>query len=515
MRKDLMYKPKPKSPWKNMFQGVYQKHRLQEIGKRIAAALPDFGRVMQVVEDEGLSFDVPILGCLAESPIDRILRTPEQRALLAAYRRDSERFSSGHWARVGWDRKDWYGSSTFRFTHSLHVPREPKHAGMVAFAESEAKMVADRFTVMKPGRYLQKYFGDKLDPKQIKELADRYVGEHMVSELKWATTQEEMIRAINLGPSDSCMSAGFYEGRERWFRGHIHPAAVYAAGDIHVAYIENGNGEVIARAVCNINDKTAARIYGDDRLLLPALEAAGYTQERGALVGCRLLKIQNRSGRGHNWIMPYVDAGIGSGGGHLYVDDEGEFWRLDERGDASTYEGYEGDGTFDGDSHKCTCPCCDDRVDEDDLEYVECRDESICRRCIENAYVRGIIGSRRHNEGYIHIDDAILCESDDTYYASDVTDCHNVHPCEIRDKYYHVDDLVTTSRGFIHVNEAELLDEPDDEENDYAHPDDTVETHDGRTIYKTDSVEHDGKIYHEDDDIEGEGETTEGVEEHA
>jgi hypothetical protein len=519
MLKDLKYKAKPVSTWRGMFRWEYYLDRrktLLEIGVRIAAAMPDFGRVMQVVEDASLPIESTSI--LALCPLDRIFRTPEQLTLLAAYRRNQERFRGGYWMKVGWEESDWFHSSAFRFIHSLHVPREPQHKGMVAFAESDAKFVADRFTVMKPGRYLQKYFGDKLDPKQIKELADEYVGAHMVGELKWAKEQEEMIRVINLGPSTSCMSAGFNNGEEQWFRGHIHPAAVYAAGDIHVAYMENGNGEVIARAVCNINNKTAARIYGDERLLLPALEAAGYTQEQCALVGCRLLKIRNQSGRGHDWIMPYVDAGIGSGGGYLYVNDDGKYWDLKENGDASTYAAYEGGGTFDGDDYRCECPCCGDRVDEDDLEYVECREESICRGCIEHSYVWGIIGDRRHSEGYMHVDDAIFCRSDNMYYAPDVTGDHGVYPCEIRDKYYHVDDLVMTSRGFIHNEEADSLDEPDDEGNSFAHPDDTIKTHDGRTIHQDNSVEHDGKIYHKDDDIEDtatEGEATEGVSEHA
>lgn len=513
MLKGLKYKAKPMSPWKYMFSSICytdRKKALLEIGREISSAMPDFGRVMQVVEDANLPINSPSI--LSPCPLDRIFRTPEQRALLAAYQRDRERFSSGHWMEVGWEQSDWFYSSVFRITHSLHVPREQKHAGMVAFAESSAKLVADRFTVMKPGRYLQKYFGDKLDPKQIKQLADKYIGEHMVGELKWATTQEEMIRAINLGPSDSCMSAGFHEGDEQWFRGHIHPAAVYAAGDIHVAYMENGLGDVIARAVCNINDKIAARIYGDERLLLPALEAAGYTQESGALIGCRLLRIHNQSGRGHDWIMPYVDAGIGSGGGHLYVEDDGTFWRLDDDDGASTYEGYEGKGTFSGENG-ASCPCCGNRVDEDDLTYVECRDESICRHCLDDAYVWGIIGTRRHSAGYMHVDDAVLCRSNEMYYASDVTSAHDIFLCEIREEYYYIDDLASTSRGLIHFDEASPLDEPDDEKNSFAHPDDTVETHDGRMIHKDNSVERNGKIYHEDDDIEDEA--AEGVKEHA
>jgi hypothetical protein len=514
MLKDLEYNEKPMSRWKEKFRWlsfIDRKKEPAEIGRKISAAMPDFGRVMQVVEDANLPINP--YSILVPCPLDRIFRTPEQCVLLAAYRRDRDRFDSGHWMRVGWEQSDWFHESGFRIIHSLHVPREPKHAGMIAFAESEAKLGQDRFTVMKPGRYLQKYFGDKLDPKQIKQLADKYVGEHTVGELKWAKEQEEMIRAINLGPSDSCMSSGFHDGDEQWFRGHIHPAAVYAAGDIHVAYMENGNKEIIARAVCNINDKTAARIYGDERLLLPALEAEGYTQEAGALVGCRLLKIQNQSGRGHDWIMPYVDAGIGSGGGHLYVNDDGKCWCLDDDDDgASTYEGYEGKGTFSGENN-ASCPGCGGRVDENDLIYVECQDESLCQSCIEHSYVWGIVGTRRHSEGYMHVDDAVLCRSNETYYAFNVADQHDILLCEIRDEYYYIDDLAPTSRGLIHIDEASPLDEPDDEENHFAHPDDTVETHDGRMIHKDNSVERNGKIYHEDDEDEDEAtEATERIE---
>ncbi len=265
--------------------------------------------------------------------------------------------------------------------------------------------------------------------------------------------------------------------------------------------------------VCNIKDKTAARIYGDERLMQSALEAAGYAQKGGALVGCRLLKIENTSGRGRDWVMAYVDRGTESGGGCLSVRDDGTYWELYEDGSqGNTYGGYEGNGTFDGDVEKSTCPCCGDRVDEEDMEYVECREESICRSCIENEYVWGYTSSRYLREqGYIHQDDAVRCESNREYYHSEVASAHDVHLCEVGDGYYHIDDLVGTYRGLVHVHDAVALDEEDSEGNNFAYPGDAVKTHDGRTIHKDSAVERDGKIYHEDDDIE----TNEGVKEHA
>jgi hypothetical protein len=518
MLRDLMYKAKPMSSWKNMFQLVpwpQRKHRPHEIGKRIAAALPDFGRVMQVVDDEGLSFNSPSI--LALCPLGRIFRTPEQRALLDAYRRDEERFGTEHWMKVGWEQSDWFHSSAFRFTHSLHVPREPKHQGMVAFAESEAKLIADKFTVMKPGRYLQKYFGDKLDAKQIKELADKYVGEHMTSELRWATTQEEMIRAINLGPSESCMSAGFHDGREHWYRGHVHPAAIYATPDIHIAYIENYNGDVVARAVCNKSEQLIARIYGDERLLLPALEQLGYQQATGALDGCRI----NRISEDGRYIMAYVDAGIGSGGGHLYFEEyDSKYWRLTtrERGTYSTYDGYEGVGITElAQEEGEECEGCGEHTDPDDMRYVEWIDETRCRCCIEDdfryAHVRRGAGWGGSNLwDYVPVDDAVYCESNGEWYAERYTDEYDVYRCTETGNYYALDDLVGTMDGYVYVNRAVKLDVPDSDGNEYATQSTTATTHDGRTIHEDDAVTHNDKVYHKDDDYDTEDERNESGE---
>jgi hypothetical protein len=69
-----------------------------------------------------------------------------------------------------------------------------------------------------------------------------------------------------------------------------------------------------------------------------------------------------------------------------------------------------------------------------------------------------------------------------------------------------MDDLVATSSGMVHNDEAVSLDVADDDGNYSAIPDYTATTHDGRTIHRSNVVQHvvGDVVYtcHENDDLE-------------
>ena len=91
-----------------------------------------------------------------------------------AISRDNLRFSSGHWDRAPWAGEPWFARSAAATLHSLHIPKDEKNKGLVAFADTTAKLHNDRFTVMRPGRYLTQYFKDTLSEEEIKHWAAQY-----------------------------------------------------------------------------------------------------------------------------------------------------------------------------------------------------------------------------------------------------------------------------------------------------------------------------------------------------
>ena len=78
-----------------------------------------------------------------------------------ALSRDIQRFESGHWDKAPWANEPWFARSPAAMLHSLHLPKDDKNKGLVAFADTVPKLHSDRFTVMRPGRYLTQYFKDK------------------------------------------------------------------------------------------------------------------------------------------------------------------------------------------------------------------------------------------------------------------------------------------------------------------------------------------------------------------
>lgn len=405
------------------------------------------------------------------------------------------------WTHPVWVDTAWFQGSPYRLMHYLHG--STKIEGNVAYAESVEKAQADRYITTKPGRYLAKFFGDVLSEREIKEWADKQVAAMKPAVVKWANTEVEMIRAINLGPSDSCMSAGFYGKNERWFAGHIHPAAIYATPDITVAYLEDHDGKIVSRAVCNVANKYVARCYGDSRLLVPALEALGWTQQSGALEGCRIRKIENSEVSSDSYIMAYVDAGTGSGGGSLGYEDAGddEYWILCESHNrGNTYAGYENKGVT-RDEPQCTCEMCDEGMDEDDTYYIDSTSQSVCASCRDYHFT--IAMGRRHEDWFPN-DDVI--EVDGDYYATEWATNHGICCCELSGDWYHEDDMVTTSRGMVHQDQAVALDVEDDDGNNHVCTSDVATTHDGRTIHRGNVVEHtvgdEVFICHDEDDLE-------------
>lgn len=438
------------------------------------------------------------------------------RAYVAAWQKLN---NTGEWQQVPWSTWAWFvenDAANNRLPHiSVVNPQE------VAYYQSVDKLIRGIETRTKPGRFLAKFFPN-LTPDQVRQYANDYLVATAPKQIHFARTMDEIITAIDEGPSESCQTRGYYDkspDERPWYRGHIHPAACYASGDFEVAYITDnnrpanlvdlhaGDQRITARAICNAKNKTVARIYGDAAKMLPLLTSAGYAQVEWALVGCRLLKIGNEEGSG--WIMPYVDAGIGSGGGSLEVDDYydpysgREYWMLVRAGNGtySTYEGYDNKGVLEGkEEERYSCERCNATHDsEDDIYYSDYENEHYCSSC-EDDFVSAVVRVGRYGR-YGREYDMVLqdnaIEIDGVWYANDgdlLAQCEFVK-CVHCDEWAKIDDTTTTDSGQVCCEHQVVeLAEETPEGNKYGYRPDCeqyVDVETGETVWLNDGTDVD------------------------
>ena len=445
-------------------------------------------------------------------------RTDQLGAAYRAYTTARDKISrTCEWQQVPWDGQAWFdgnGAARNRIPHiSTEKPQE------VAYYQSVDKLIRGIETRTKPGRFLAKFFPN-LTPDQVRQYANDYLVATAPKQLHVASTADEIIMAINEGPGESCQSRHYYDGRSSWYRGHDHPAAAYASGDFEVLYITDDNkpGEparlaaetqrITARVICNAKDKLAARIYGDHAKIEPLLTSAGYEQTTEALVGCRLLRIYDENGSG-SYIMPYVDAGIGSGGGCLHVverydhDNAREVWLLTRSDGRSTYAGYDNKGLLDPEE-RYTCPRCDATHDsEDDIHYSGYEEENYCSEC-EDDFVRAIVRTGRYGHEWDMVFEDNAEEIDGGWYANDddlLERCGFVQ-CIHCDGWTSLDNTTTTDSGQVCcAHQVVELAEASPDGNDHGYrPDCTqhVDVETGETVWLDDNTEADDFTTDED-----------------
>lgn len=328
----------------------------------------------------------------------------------------AERLDYGHWEQLHWVSDSRHKFITYGdpvlANHFPHVSKTDP--SKIAFIENDEKGRADRITVMKPGRFLTKFYSDVLTPEEIGDLANRYIARSQPGTLHFAKTADEIEHVYTNGPN-SCMAHDACE-----YSSSEHPVRVYAAGDLQVAYIVRG--DITARALVWPEKKIYGRIYGDADRLRPALEQEGYRE--GYLTGARLLRIEEDGG----FICPYLD-------GDCTVSDNGDYLVIGGDLDADSTNGLIEDNGR-------TCDCCGDRIRDDNVYWVTVdrwgSEESWCESCVESHAVWC-----EREEMTIRDPDARSLA--DGTYAPDW--CDDYYECEATDKWYHVDDMVELDDG--------------------------------------------------------------------
>ena len=406
-----------------------------------------------------------------------------------AIERDTVRLSSTeHWRDVPWCDEPWFKGSPYYYLHSTHQPREPQNAGGVAFAESPQKLVADRFTVMKPGRYLSRFFADKLGEGDIKLWAERYAALFVPAEVHFVSGSDkyEWQHIYNVGPK-SCMKG------DNAVQIYAHAKSV-----LRLAYIKDGD-TVVSRCIVRDDIEEYIRVYPSSdgpaqTALREALEARGYTH--GTLRGVLLDAVPYEE-RSDSWVCPYLDSGNGSSSYTclaLVYRDGKEYLQVGSDGmEGQTQDGYVTE------VERTECYHCEERIDNDDIVYIEHYDRQVCESCREYHYK--LAYGRSGDRDYYDEDDCIRCESNSKWYVEEYASNNDVYQCEMNGEWYKEEDMVTTSRGMVFTEEAVELAVEDSDGNNWAVESDTVTTHDGRVIHKDDAVMK-TVWFHEDDDIE-------------
>lgn len=258
-------------------------------------------------------------------------------------RREMDRFKSGQYHLPVWYDEKWFQDAKVRVfdKHFPHVAMSDPE--VIAFTDSPEKGMQDVQTKIKPGKFLQRFFGDVLTADQITEWSAKHTEEWSKGpELKFAKTPEEFEQVY-------MMDAGFTSCMQKpitTFQTLINPTRVYGAGDLQLAYIMDKKGtKLLARALCWPEKKKVGRVYGDVARLRAAVkntlgfETTSDNNRYDTFEGAKLLKIEYEGG----YIVPYIDA---SGTSINYVEDIGDFLKITNgKGkQAGNQHGYIGSG---------------------------------------------------------------------------------------------------------------------------------------------------------------------------
>lgn len=407
----------------------------------------------------------------------------------------------GTWRVPVWNNEHWFYDSPYYYAHQCH--QSEKDPTMVAYNQNLDKLARNIQTAIKPGRYLQQFFGDVLSQDQIKYWAERQgtTAEsrytlHVLNNNEWQGDKVGLQKVWKEMYSRclvdySCMR-GFSAPRVYGLPGnHLGLAVWTRKGDPNP--FENEDTPVYGRAIVRFDEIGFNRVFPfanhdaemHESALQTWLKSAGFPHT-GTLEDIYIDYQESDS----SVVCPYID------GDAQYVEVDYAFGQDVLRIGHSGHEACNTSGKI---SLGTTCAECGGRFDDDDLYYIDSEDIHICSSCFGEEFVeanngRGVRTIRRG--------DAIYCESDGEYYTENGADYHGVIAVDYgpsRGDYYHNDDLVDTSRGTMLREEAVELDECDPEGNDWACEDDTIETEDGKTIHCDHAITTlSSYVYHED-----------------
>lgn len=262
-------------------------------------------------------------------------------------------------------------------------------------------------TQMKFGKYLH---GRGFDADTCREASSKLrasVEMYKGAKLSFTENGDEAVEVYENGPH-SCMA-------------HCESVRAYDSVDICVAYVKIGE-RIVARTLvsCNQEEKIWMCIYGNNDIIRPLLDAAGYS--RGEFEGLTIKAIECRD----SYYAPWRDDDLG------YIVD-GDRMKISCRG--------EGGSSTDGVLGR-SCDRCEGVCHEDDTYWSDFYEEQMCGDCHIDLHVYiDYLGESFAIEDsnivyidhdYYHIEDSnIVCINHDYYHIEDSdTICYSEHECD-------------------------------------------------------------------------------------
>ena len=352
------------------------------------------------------------------------------------------------WKPCVWDDESWFYNAPTRILHAVHVSHDDP--AQVAYTPSEAYLLRDRQTRVKPGRYLAQFFGPGsenpvLTEAEVKYWADRQVAASKPVELRfianddpdgWEWVYENgPMSCMRYNRDDRYLASGLY-GEDHPVRIYAHPDNDLALAFIMVpgkAYDRDLEAEyyeelIAARTIVNTEAKTYHRVYGANdndtyrSALRAALELAGYQHSDHVLEGQKL-RIHKYNG---SLVCPYLDGEYSNVEVHSYYLVVGRYG-MDGQNSCGLLE-----------DNRCQCDCCDGYFDEDDLTCVEWKDQRVCQDCLDINYTYAYTG--RYQE-WVPDSESLYRYKGDTYTGESL-DYHDLRICDDCDEVMSLDDMV-------------------------------------------------------------------------
>jgi len=268
-----------------------------------------------------------------------------------------------------------------------------------------------REIVMAPGRFFAAIYPDK-SPQDIQRMAEKYACAVAPAQVHFAKSEDDFARVYASARGFSSCMAGEWDGDEE-----CNPVRFYAhpENDLALAYLTHNNkpgGETVARSIVNTANKCYVRIYGDARLS-DLLTGLGYAQS-----GERALRGQKCHARQINGdlVAPYLDAIQ-----RIRWDDESDTCMIHSDGN---YDATQTDGTAKYDEDRMACDHCGDYMDDDDSNYSDYHDMTVCDHCVSRNFTFAIYNRRGH-ETWVRDDEVVTVNGQAYLDDSDVLSHHN------------------------------------------------------------------------------------------
>jgi hypothetical protein len=455
------------------------------------------------IEQERKNIDYTLRACEYIRRIEQIDKVRDK--LEPRIKQINKEFESGEWTYINWNALGitTEQGSNLHYLFNLHRTHVSLMNPLQIAHYPTLKHLRDgREVVTKLGKYLttfKDFIG--MSDADIKDVVEKYnaiVASRTGWEVRFIESNDAdgFVRIYRDAKSGSCM-----KGMDA-VRVYAHEKSV-----IRLAYIQSLAGEILARCIVREDLKQYVRIYPDangsteGKYLQQYLKANGYTH--GNLEGC-LLKLIPHEDDDDIFVAPYIDAGAEGNGaegsaqsGDAVTIDGKEYIEITSRGDIclTMTNGYTDDVADDDESE---CDDCGDLEHNDDMTHTY-HDTYICRHCCDHNYSYAWISA--NNQDYVH-EDQVLYINDDAYHVDCDLSAFDIYYCEESGDYFHIDDMVMTSRGFIHVDYTEYIDHADTDGNDYAHKDDVHELSDGTKCHTDDAKDLQAEIDENADDTQ-------------